>query len=393
VFWTFLCRFWWAVISTMKFFASLLAVGEATITLNLEKLTNFDAVAHVAADNIAISPVERMSFAGDIKASVDLFKGALAMVDSGSSSATVDCGASPYARYMPVCKNPAMKALAEVKKEGAGALFIDAETGKMGLRGHETGEGTDGVGYAVSFCAVVHIPVKSYPPPSMLKKKINGEMLAKAQAELNHMPHTEEGGVATFTPADRHATYAQTQGYAYGTATGKIHTDGGDPIEASFEQFRPEHAPYSAGWKRKDETYVADGSGSITFASWTSPASGGAGWGVDFSSCPEGTTTDIHAHPEAKRSLAALNVVVSQLRHNDDFAWLPEDPASLFIEEVEKQREEEVPEEVAEESQDSQLSPVVASFLAGVLGGGVVLAFFLFAQKRHRQEEYTALHA
>merc|ERR1711957_646211 len=149
--------------------------------------------------------------------------------------------------------------------------------------------------------------------------------------------------------------------------------------------------PYVAdGETRTDEPYVADGGASITFSSWTSPASAVA----TFSSCPgEGTTTDIHAHPEAKRSLAALNVVVSQLRHNDDFAWLPEDPASLFIEEVEKQREEEVPEEVAEESQDSQLSPVVASFLAGVLGGGVVLAFFLFAQKRHRQEEYTALHA
>jgi len=377
----------------MKFFASLLAVGEATITLNLEKLTNFDAVSHIAADNIEISPVERISFAGDIKASVDLFKGQLAMADSGTSSATVDCGASPYARYMPVCRNPAMKALAQVKKEGAGALFIDAETGKMGLRGHETGESAAGVGYEVTFCAVVHIPVKSYPPPSMLRQKLNGEMLAKAQAQLNHVPHTEEGGVATFAPPAGHAAYSQTHGYPYGTATGKMHTDGGDPIEASFEKFRPEHAPYSAGWKGKDETYVADGSASITFSSWTSPASGGAGWGVDFSSCPEGTTTDIHAHPEAKRSLAALNVVVSQLRHNDDFAWLPEDPASLFIEEVEKQREEVGPEEVAEESQDSQLSPVVASFLAGVLGGGVVLAFFLFAQKRHRQEEYTALHA
>jgi hypothetical protein len=351
----------------MKFFASLLAVGEATITLNLEKLTNFDAVSHIAADNIEISPVERISFAGDIKASVDLFKGQLAMADSGTSSATVDCGASPYARYMPVCRNPAMMALAQVKKEGAGALFIDAETGKMGLRGHETGESAAGVGYEVTFCAVVHIPVKSYPPPSMLRQKLNGEMLAKAQAQLNHISHTEEGGVATFF-----------RGYHSGYSIGKMHTDGGDPIEASFAKFRPEHAPSRA---------------SITFASWTSPASGGAGWGVDFSSCPEGTTTDIHAHPEAKRSLAALNVVVSQLRHNDDFAWLPEDPASLFIEEVEKQREEVGPEEVAEESQDSQLSPVVASFLAGVLGGGVVLAFFLFAQKRHRQEEYAALHA
>jgi len=264
-------------------------------------------------------------------------------------------------------------ALAQVKKEGAGALFIDAETGKMGLRGHETGESAAGVGYEVTFCAVVDIPVKSYPPPSMLRKKLNGEMLAKAQAQLNHIPHTEEGGVATFTPPAGQATYAQTHGYPYGTGTGKMHTDGGDPIEASFAKFRPEHAPSRA---------------SITFASWTSPAGLTKQW-----SCPEGTTTDIHAHPEAKRSLAALNVVVSQLRHNDDFAWLPEDPASLFIEEVEKQREEVVPEEVAEESQDSQLSPVVASFLAGVLGGGVVLAFFLFAQKRHRQEEYAALHA
>merc|ERR1711957_22343 len=189
----------------------------------------------------------------------------------------------------------------------------------------------------------------------MLSKKLNGEMLAKAQAQLNNLPHTEEGGVATFT--DGGGPMLHSNGYPYRTATGKMHTDGGEPIEVSFEKFRPEDctlmAPCSAGWRRKNETYVADGSASITFASWTSPASGGAGWGVDFSSCPEGTTTDIHAHPEAKRSLAALNVVVSQLRHNDDFAWLPENPASFFIEEVEKQREEVAPEEVAEESQDS----------------------------------------
>merc|ERR1711957_624808 len=176
----------------------------------------------------------------------------------------------------------------------------------------------------------------------------------------------------------------------YMTDTAKLHIDGGEPIEFTTQTYKPEHAPFSKGWTGKDETFVENGGGSLTFSTWTSPASAI----TTFSSCPsEGTTIDIHAHPEAKRSLAALNVVVSQLRHNDDFAWLPENPASFFIEEVEKQREEVAPEEVAEESQDSQLSPVVASFLAGVLGGGVVLAFFLVAQKRHRQEEYTALNA
>jgi hypothetical protein len=360
-----------------------LAGGEATITLNLDKLTNFDAVAHIAGTNVPVTPVEMMTFAGDIKASVNLFKGQLAMADSGTSTSTVDCESSPYGRYSPQCRNPMVKAFSELTKSGAGELFIDAETGKMGLRGHETGEGASGVGYDATFCAIVHLPVKSYPSPSMLRQKLNAQMLARAQAQLNNMPHTEANGVATFSTPPQ---YGKEHGYPYGTGTAKLHADGGEPIEFIAHNYKPEHAPYSKGWKGKDETFVESGAGSLTFSSWTSPATGGAGWGVDFSSCPEGTTTDIHAHPGAKRSLAALNVVVSQLRHNDDFSWLPENPASFFIEQVEKQREEGAVEEVAEESQDSLLSPVVASFLAGVLGGGVVLAFFLLAQKRHRQE-------
>merc|ERR1711957_537532 len=163
-----------------------------------------------------------------------------------------------------------------------------------------------------------------------------------------------------------------------------MHTDGGDPIEASIEIFKPEHANWHQRWKNEPEqNYHWDGRAALTFSSWTSPASA-----VKTFSCPgEGTTTDIHAHPEMKGSLAALNTVVLQLRQSDDFAWLPENPASYFIEQVEKQRDEEgVPEEAAEESRDSLLSPMVASFLAGVSGGAVVLAFFLFAQKRRRQE-------
>jgi len=295
------------------------------------------------------------------------------MIDSGEGASSVDCTSSPYAKYNEMCRNPLLKSLGGMAKSGASQIFIDATTGKFGVRGHETGKATAGADFQGSFCAVVNVPIKSYPSPSILKSKVNAGVFKRVEDRLNSMPHTENDGIATFhSPPD----YGKQHGYGYGDRSFEISVDGGAPHKAEVTGYAPAHRPYTKGWEGANETYHVVGSASITFSEWTTPASALA----TFTGCPDGTTTNLHAHAGAKRSLASLNVVVQMLRQHDDLGWLPEDPAAYFMEQLEQQDQE-----LDAESERAQITPLVASLLAGVTGGGLVLALFNLAKKKHRQ--------
>jgi len=357
----------------MKFFLWLASLSEAKITLNVETLTDFNTAFHVSGTNIPIGQMEKVSFSGDAKVSMDLFKGQFSMTDSGESKSSVDCKTSPYAKYIPICRNAVYKSLAGMAKQGAGHVFIDATTGKFGVKGHETGTATGGANFQGSFCAVVNVPIKSYPSPSILKSKLNAGAFKRVEDRLNSMPHTENDGIATFhsPPA-----YGKAHGYAYGDTSFQISADGGAPHKAKITGYAPAHRPYSRGWEGANETFHVVGSASMTFSEWTTPATA-----LDtFTGCPGGTTKNLHAHAEAKRSLASLNVVVQMLRQHDDLGWLPEDPAAYFMEQLEQQDQE-----LDAESERAQSTPLVASLLAGVTGGGVVLALFNLAKKKQHQ--------
>lgn len=296
------------------------------------------------------------------------------MMDSGESVNTVDCKSSPYAKYSGLCQDgDAMgKLLAGMTKQGAGQIYIDATTGTFGVKGHATGDATGGANVQGSFCAVVNVPIKTYPPPSVLKSKLNAGFFKKAEDRLNSLPHTENDGIATFHPPPG---YAQTHGYAYGDESVEIYADGGAPRKAEVIAYAPVHQPYTAGWEGANETFNVAGSASMTFSEWTTPATALA----TFTGCPDGTTKNLHAHAEAKRSLASLNVVVQMLRQHDDLGWLPEDPAAFFMEQLEQQDQE-----LNAEPEHTQSTPLVTSLLAGVSGGGVVLALFNIAKKQRQ---------
>lgn len=295
------------------------------------------------------------------------------MTDSGESTSRVDCTSSPYAKYDIFCRDPLFHALGGMAKQGAGQIFIDATTGQFGVKGHETGTATGGADYQASFCAVVNVPIKSYPSPAVLKSKVNAAMFKRMEDRLNSLPHTENDGIATFHSPPG---YGKTHGYDYSEQSVEIYADGGAPHKAEVTGYAPAHQPYTTGWEGPKETFNVVGSASVTFSEWTSPATELA----TFTGCPEGTTKNLHAHAEAKRSLASLNVVVQMLRQHYDLGWLPEDPAAYFKEQLEQQDLE-----LNAESEATQRTQLVASLLAGVVGGGVVLALFNLAKKNQRQ--------
>jgi len=368
----------------MKFFPLLASLGEARITLNMETLTDFSTAFHISAMNLQVGPVEKVSLSGDVQATLDLFNGKFSMIDSGESHSTIDCVTNRFAKHSPMCNNPLLKTVAGMPKTGGGQVFLDASTGKFGVKGH-SGGGANGADFQVSFCAVVDIPVKSYPPPSTLKSKFNAAKLKQMEDSLNKKPHTEQEIDGTqYAVFSSNPGYAKANGYPYQESIVRIKEDGGAPLEAEMHQYAPTHQPYSDGWEGGKETYSVASSAHMIFSEWTSPASALPA----FSGCPGGTTTDLLAHPEAKRSLASLNAVVQMLRQHDDLGWLPEDPAAFFMEQVEQQRgeHEDEPDDLDVDSKDmTQWTPVVTSCLAGVLGGGVVLALFNLAKKKQRE--------
>jgi len=358
----------------MKFFLWLASFCEAKIILNVETLTDFNTAFQISGTNVPISPVENVSFNGDARVSLDLFKGRFSMIDSGESVSSVDCKTSPYAKYSIFCRDAMLKSLVGgMEKQGAAHIFIDATTGKFGVKGHETGIATGGANFQGSFCAVVNVPIKSYPSPAVLRSKLNAGVFKRMEDHLNSMPHTENHGIATFRSPP---AYGKTHGYAYREQSVEIYADGGAPHKAEVAGYEPAHRPYTTGWEGAKETFNVVGSASMTFSEWTSPATALA----TFTGCPDGTTKNLHARAEAKRSLASLNVVVQMLRQHDDLGWLPEDPAAYFMEQLEQQDQE-----LNAESERTQRTPLVASLLAGVSGGGVVLALFNLAKKKQRQ--------
>lgn len=366
----------------MKLFLPLLArLNEAAVTLNVETFTDFQTSFQIEGTDVPLTfeHVLKASFKGDGKASMDLFQGKFWMVDSGQSRTVADC-TSPYAKYNMACNEPF---LSTTMQHGAGQIFIDATTGKFGVQSHFTAAAGQDASIQGSFCAVVNVPVKSYPPPSMLKSKINAAGLQRAEDNLNRMPHTEHDGIATF-----HSPKRNQRGYRYGDSMFEIQTDGGAIVKSEVIEYEPDHKPYTHGWAGEHETYHRAGSASITFTNWTSPA---ANWMDQFTVCPGGSTTNLHAHPEATRSLASLNAVVQMLRQHDDLGWLPEDPAAFFMEQLEQQGQEQEEydrdeQQLDAESEDAHWTPMVASLLAGVVsGGGVVLALFNLAKKKQRQ--------
>jgi len=363
---------------TMKFFLWLASLSEAKITLNVETLTDFNTAFQISGTNIPISQMEKVSFSADAKVSMDLFKGQFSMTDSGESKISVDCKTSRYAKYSPICRNAVYKSLVGMAKQGGGHVFIDATTGKFGIKGHETGTPTGGANIQGSFCAVVNVPIKSYPSPSILKSKLNAGVFKRVEDRLNSMPHTENGGIATFhsPPA-----YGKAHGYDYSDKSFQISAEGGAPHKAEITGYAPAHQPYSRGWEGASETFHVVGSASMTFSEWTTPATALA----TFAGCPGGSTTNLHAHPEAKRSLASLNVVVQMLRQHDDLGWLPEDPAAYFMEQLEQQDQEQDEQKLNAEPAQTQSSPLISSLLAGVSGGGIVLALFNLAKKKQHQ--------
>lgn len=354
----------------MKFFLWLASLSEAKITLNVETLTDFNTAFQISGTNIPIGPVEKVSFSGDARVSMDLFKGQFSMTDSGESTSSVDCKTSTYAKNSLICRNAVYKSLAGMAKQGAAHVFIDATTGKFGIKGHETGAATGGANFQGSFCAVVNVPIKSYPSPSVLKSKLNAGVFKRVEDRLNSMHHTENDGIATFhKPPDSNKAH----GYGYADESFQISADGGAPHKAETTGYAPAHLPYSRGWEGANETFHVVGSASMTFSEWTTPATALA----TFTGCPDGTTKNLQAHAGAKRSLASLNVVVQMLRQHGDLGWLPEDPAAYFMEQLEQQDQE-----LDAESERAQSTPLVASLLAGVTGGGVVLALFNLAKKK-----------
>jgi len=377
----------------MKFLLPLLAcLNEAAITLNVETFTDFDNAFHIEGTNIPLGPVLKASFSGDVKASLDLFGGKFAMIDSGESKTTADCKTWRYAQYTTACREPF---LSHTAQEGAGEIFIDATTGKFGVKSHATAT-AGGASMQEAFCAVVNVPVKSYPPPSMLKSKINAQVFKRVEDRLNSMPHTEHDGIATFHgPEDN---YGKAHGYGYGTSIFEIHTDGGAPIKAETTGYAPAHQPYTKGWEGGNETFHVIGSASMTFSKWTSPATALA----TFTGCPGGSTTNLHAHPEATRSLASLNAVVQMMRQHDELGWLPEDPAAYFMEQLEQQGDDGVQQAVEPEEQehmkadakelfeDDMINHKVLACIAGTMLGSIVMMAALKIRKSLRRTEDAA---
>lgn len=363
----------------MKFFAPiLLSVADATISMNLDKLTNFDASLTASFDNLPFGPTERMTASGSGKAILNLFEGQMSIADQGKSHTTVDCETNPYARYQPECSNPIIKGLIETDKVGAGGLFVDVTTGKFGLRGHETGTNIHmaDAKYAVSFCAVLDIPPRAHvlPPPAILKQRLNERSLKMVEQRLNSMPHSESNGIATFhSPPD----YGETHGYEYTKGEFSVHTDGGDPVHMRIRKFDPDHRPYSEGWKGASEPHHLDGEASVNFNEWNSPATG-----FSTFTCPQGASTDLHAHPEAKRTLALMNTLTSHLRQHPELSFLHEDPAALFMAELDRHNQQITPQTESQNFMGSMVVPL----LAGVSGGLVVLAFFQMTRKNRKQE-------
>merc|ERR1719198_277864 len=156
-----------------------------------------------------------------------------------------------------------------------------------------------------------------------------------------------------------------------------VHTDGGDPVHAGVRHFVPDHRPYSEGWKGASEPQHLDDEASVDFSEWNSPATGFATF-----TCPQGASTDLRAHPEAKRTLALMNTLTSHLRQHEELSYLHEDPAALFMAELDKHNQQIAPQT---ESQNS-LGSMVVPLLAGVSGGLVVLAFFQMTRKNRKQE-------
>jgi hypothetical protein len=365
----------------MKFLLPLLVrFNEAAITLNVETFTDFENAFHIEGTNIPLGPVLKASFSGDVKASLDLFAGKFSMVDSGESKTTADCKTYRFARYTTACREPF---LSHTVQEGAGEIFIDATTGKFGVKSHDTAT-AGGASMEGSFCAVVNVPVKSYPPPSMLKSKINAKVFKRVEDRLNSLPHTVHDGIATF---HSNHDYSKSRGYGYGAETLEIHTDGGAPVKAETTGYEPAHRPYTQGWEGGNETFHVIGSASMTFSKWTSPATALA----SFTGCPDGSTTNLHAHPGATRSLASLNAVVQMMRQHDDLGWLPEDPAAYFMEQIEQQGDEEhMKANATELFEDDMINHKVLACAAGTMLGSIVMMAALKIRKSLRRTEDAA---
>merc|ERR1719487_2719097 len=175
------------------------------------------------------------------------------------------------------------------------------------------------------------------------------------------MPHTESDGVATFhSPPD---TYDETHGNPDSKAEFSVHTSGGDPIHAGFQHY--------AATKHPEFTATVD------FSEWNSPSAGFTPF-----TCPQGASTDLHAHPEAKRTLALVNTLTSHLRQHPELSFLHEDPAALFMAELDRHNQQITPHTESQNFMGSMVVPL----LAGVSGGLVVLAFFQMTRKNRKQE-------
>lgn len=323
----------------------------AEIVVSKGKLTNFSTNYSLSGSGLPQGSVNyQIQAKGHLQ--LDLFNEKLALSSSGEATGHVDCSNEAQAgqyRTRSICNDPILRAVLTAAHKGASELFVDGTAGIFGVRGHQAAR-KGGFGDAVSFCAVVKLPPHSLPPKSMLQQKLGSERFELLQQTLNSQPHVESDSVATFEMRDNMQE-----------VTAKIHTDGADPVSFHIDGFQNQNG---GSWL----AHQID----LRFSGWSQVGSSEVG----HFTCPPDASSDLAAHPQARHSLLSLNAMIHAMRQHQDLTWLPADPAAYFTEQLDAMHDGMGDER--EHDHGLQLNKVqwmvVVAFLAGISGGGIVVA-------------------